>query len=905
MPVATDKRQKMFNARNLNSLYERFDQKCSRVLDNKTPLAAGLSQNGFAPFGVGYYYSLDPSTAFYVFQNSIPQSEVAAQLSKLEVKHLDVAGGQVYLDSYVSSFDPNFCNIEAIQNSFELHKRNVNGIDYDVHLGWDDPTGQKLSYCREYYKANSVAPTLPPGRIHKHKTAVAEIYLEGISQFRILNTYQRYDCWRVHNCSSTVATVYLQNPDGSAQREFIVAMGCRSFRRRSDGTWAATWPNGSQCKYFFPYFKGDVPYFSGGPLLRVAVPALAVNQERSARANNIANPFILTEWFRYLNGWLDPYLGLDITQMNPEYADPSNANTAIGDLIFTWGRAKVVVYSAIGTLILDSYFKVFRGVTSFIETLESIGINAEISGDLLLVSTKSANQVIRIYPVDCNVFFAGDAPYWQIEPAQSYVSLAYPVQYYTQTVPDPEELSAWRIDNIPTWFETIRTLRRRIAVEEGFINNYDDVTDISEEKIGLVTLTPLGMVVPVTTGNGIDGFDANALSELSNYERTANCVELRTEVRQKGFGAGIYNNTRYASAIRTYHIASFANSSSSYDYYGYLFPEMSTDATAGYPAVNCRYVPSGESWAFSTSVYDPEVQRVLENANLVTGIWYYGADFWINKWGGPNGVDASVRVLGKPNKTIQDNGVADDVFKDQDNAQMACLAPRFYNTQNFPVFQTYITDIAWAQATQFNLPYGPTANAENIYGGVGPLYHKIPKSAFLWNLLEYHIRAWTRAVPLCHGEERCPIYEFNAAGILQPSNLGNLIPKDLTATCQSSEGPSFYIDEQQYNSLNANGIQAKKLYDPSTSTYYWVVSQMALATYSNSKGFSSYNFDCNDQVLDGQGGLVTAGTKWRPMRNYGVGETVQEASYVDSQTGDQLYRAVRYVNLRLPNELGA
>jgi len=40
MPFAVDKREKMFTASNLNSLYSRFDQKCHRVLNGKSPLFA-------------------------------------------------------------------------------------------------------------------------------------------------------------------------------------------------------------------------------------------------------------------------------------------------------------------------------------------------------------------------------------------------------------------------------------------------------------------------------------------------------------------------------------------------------------------------------------------------------------------------------------------------------------------------------------------------------------------------------------------------------------------------------------------------------------------------------------------------------------------------------------------------
>jgi hypothetical protein len=123
------------------------------------------------------------------------------------------------------------------------------------------------------------------------------------------------------------------------------------------------------------------------------------------------------------------------------------------------------------------------------------------------------------------------------------------------------------------------------------------------------------------------------------------------------------------------------------------------------------------------------------------------------------------------------------------------------------------------------------------------------------------------------------------------------MPKDTTTTCLDlSEGPCFFIDENQYNSFLANGVQAKKLYDTTLSQYYWVVSQTELATYCRSKGFTSFNFDCKNEVISASGGIITPATVWRPMRSYGFGETVIGASYVDVTNGD-LYRTIRLVDL--------
>ena len=676
-------------------------------------------------------------------------------------------------------------------------------------------------------------------------------------------------------------------------------MGCRSFRRRADGSWATTWPGGSACTYFFPYFDGDVPYFAGGPPMYGQPDSLAVCMERSAKANNIANPFIALQWMRAMGAWVDARYVYDLRALYPEYADPTDANTKIGDAIFTWGRALVQIYDANSGLDYEKYIRVFSGTTLFLEQLNRVGINVEVSGDLLVMTSKRPNAIIRIYPIDCNVFFGAANPYWQINPTTTYISIAYPEYYYTQNVATPNAATQWMAGNVPTWMETMRDLRRRIAVEEGFLNNYDDAADIPEEKVGIVRLTPIGLQVAVSTGRGIENYDANAFSDLPNYERTANVIELRTDIRYTGFGVGAWSNGPYISAKKTYIIAQPSNYSGQY---GHVFPQISTQAVFSgfaYPAVNCAYVPSGGPWGFSSSVYDYNLERVFTtdpNVPAVTNV--FGSDFWINKWGGKGGIDASVRILGQPNKTIQSNGVADDVFKDQNNATMACLAPWYSQASVTATEQAYIADIRWTASTYFNLPYISTANAIG-YDGIGQFYHKIPKSAFLWNLLEAHVGGWNRAVPLAHGEVWCPIFTFGAGGDLQVSTLGAFMPKDLAVTCLDSQwGASYFITPEQYDSLIANGIQAKKIFDndPLIMQYYYIVTQIDISTYCSSKGFKSFNFDCTNQVLDGAQGIITPATAWIPKRAYGFGETVVGAGYTDVNLGE-LYRWIRLVDL--------
>jgi glycine dehydrogenase len=118
MPFATDRREKMFTAANLNSLYNRFDQKVYRTLNGVSPLMSNSTSGvwqGLYPYGVWYVYRTDPDTCKRLKDNgdvpspSIPgigiywrnehsQQAARIELSKLENKYLDVTGGQVYVD---------------------------------------------------------------------------------------------------------------------------------------------------------------------------------------------------------------------------------------------------------------------------------------------------------------------------------------------------------------------------------------------------------------------------------------------------------------------------------------------------------------------------------------------------------------------------------------------------------------------------------------------------------------------------------------------------------------------------------------------------------------------------------------------------------------------------------------
>jgi hypothetical protein len=866
MAYAQDGNDRMFNANNLNDLYSRFDRKCFLALNGLSPLFMTLSAGAFGeivnyvypfPFGIIYQYRRDPSTcrrlgeAFQNFGSPIinnhDQSRAWNELSKLEVKHQDVAGGQVYVDKFGPFAVPFDCDLTPIQFSFELLTREVDGKLYDVHLGWDPTSNLQTSFV-----SNSLGnfPRLPPSRIHKHKTAVADIFIEGYLEFSIKNTYQRYDCWRVHNCNATNLTVQLQSSSGSSTSVIIEPSSCRSFRRSPDGEWITTWPNGSVCRYFFPYLAGDVPFFAGGPPPDASwVEEGFISINVSAYANNVANPFLLFRCLSGMGAQLDPRNQHSIlSAYKGAYQDPLKDNTIIGNAIFTWGRAKVAKLK--NGVIIQEYFKTFSKMETLVDDLQSIGLTVtKASGSLTLVP-KEQNTTVLILPVDANIFTGGtDNLFWNIVPAGIGVVTSYP---------------AFGAD----LFDTIQTLRRLLMLSLGYYPGktlVDSPAEVPESKVSKVTLTPLGLVCCGATATPIPfnytkHRNYEEAAEASNYLGQSN---VYIQSRSLGEGqqsdppyAGDWSNTRFVSSV-----------------YTYLFHNNLSEYRNVMPIAGEAFVPPGGPWGFASMVYDPELSRVTSQSRG-------GADFWINKWGAAGGKDNQVRILGQPNQTLQTPyqtttsapaKVADDVFYDLDNPKMAGVAGSYSGYDNLAQINLRNT------SQYFNLPYV----------AVGPIFHKIKKSAWLWNSLEWAVEAWTRSAPLCMGNKSAPLI----GGI----PLGSIISTPNLDSDDDRGRIAFYISSIQYNQLLTNGIFA--YYEPPippSGTWIYVTPE-DLESYCKRFGFKSYNFDAYKDSLS-----LTDDTI--PYRSYSAGEKTDSVEYfkqnaVYPEFPARYYGSLRYVDL--------
>jgi len=903
MPYAIDRKDKMFTAYNLNVLYSRFDLKCHAALNEMGPLWA---QSRFSPFdqwsapfpyGVWYVYRNDPQTAMRLHDDggvpnpSIPgigyyrdeHSQQAAKvgLSKLENKYLDTAGGQVYVDHHSTSGDPFTADIGSIHYSFELLRREVAGIQYDVHLGWDPQAGSAMtSYVRGSLGPSD--PTLPPGRIHKHGLAVAEIAIEGLEVFRILNTYQRYDCWRVHNCGKTTVQVLLQLPDGNADRQFVGPGGVRAFRRRKDGTWATRWPDGGFCYHFFPYFPGDVPYFAEGPPSWNAPstsPFLAL--EKSAQANNVANPFLMFDWLHTMGAQIDPTVHHDIRQVYPQtYADPGDFRQQLGDLVFTWGRARVrYFFDSLAVYASEEKIVNFPGVGSLVQRLEGLGIT--VVQNPTSITLTSRRGLIRISPVDCNIFNSTLNPMWEIGVVPVTISTIYPSS--TNLAP------FWSAGNEATIFDKVLDVRRRLAVEAGFLANYDDVHDITEDRVGLLRLTPQGLACSVGSPIGIDG------NLLIDYEAYASQLQLYVKSHNPGYGVGAWTGFYLSSATETALIVPSKVNTVTGQWVN-LFPTKVSDSTPTSTllyqgSINAAFIPPGGPWGFASGNYDNELMRATYGDPDYASTSGFEADFWVNKWGGSNGVDASVRILGSPNKTPKfaegPDGAfgllqksVDDVFKDKLGSRFASTVP----LQTLTTVSTYRDALASIKfdngghiSSTFDVPYRPLLTL-NGGPGSGPFIHKIPKSAWLWNLLQWRLDSWTESACLCTQDLAPGLPGFFGTGYEPDFGLD-----------------AWYLDQDGFDLLSGNGVQCFRGED-SFSTEYFFVPPQNLQTWCRKFGFSSGNW----QTENGQPTEFPAviATRVKDYRSYSERETQKVISYFDATANAQEYMTLSFVDLR-------
>jgi hypothetical protein len=305
-------------------------------------------------------------------------------------------------------------------------------------------------------------------------------------------------------------------------------------------------------------------------------------------------------------------------------------------------------------------------------------------------------------------------------------------------------------------------------------------------------------------------------------------------------------------------------------------------------SINAAFIPPGGPWGFASGNYDNELMRATYGDPDHASTSGFEADFWVNKWGGPNGADASVRILGSPNKTpkfaegpdglLQES--VDDVFRDKLGSRFASTVP----LQTLTTVATYrdaLTSIKFDNggyiSSTFDVPYRPLLTL-NGGPGSGPFIHKIPKSAWLWNLLQWRLDSWTESACLCTQNLAPGLPIFFGTGYEPDFDLD-----------------AWYLDQAGFDLLSGNGVQCFRGED-SFSTEYFFVPPQNLQTWCRKFGFTSGNW----QTENGQPTEFPAvvATRVKDYRSYSERETQKVISYFDATANAQEYMTLSFVDLK-------
>jgi hypothetical protein len=380
---------------------------------------------------------------------------------------------------------------------------------------------------------------------------------------------------------------------------------------------------------------------------------------------------------------------------------------------------------------------------------------------------------------------------------------------------------------------------------------------------------------------------------LIDYEQYASASDLYNTSRNPDFGVGPWTNFYMNSANRTVLIGPSKVNNVTGQWTN-LFPTKISTSTATSAllyqgSINAAFIPPGGPWGFSSGNYDNELMRATYGDPEHPSISGFEADFWVNKWGGPNGVDASVRILGSPNKTPKfitgPDGLlqksVDDVFKDKLVSRFASTVP----LQTLTTVATYrdaLTSIKFDNgghiSSTFDIPYRPLLTL-NGGPGCGPFFHKIPKSAWLWNLLQWRLDSWTESPCLC-------IQNLSAPGL--PGFFGTGYEPDFDLD-------AWYLDQAGYDLLSGYGVQCFRGED-SFSTEYFFVPPQNIQTWCRKFGFTSGNWQTeNGQPTEFP---AVAATRVKDYRSYSQRETQKVLSYFDATTNSQKYLTLSFVDLK-------
>lgn len=476
-------------AAQMNALWGEFDRKLTKILSGKTFLLSRQRQFNGVLMGKIFYFTPAPAATVYggrapgftqgdpsgvvigpdgqpipsplttipydhqVFVNAVAAvaADIAANPSHATWDHASriVTVPPIPASAYAYT-NPAYGSLPmewpSAQHAVGLCEHSL-AAHYLLHQGPGDTEPRKY-----YLQEQGAVPE------KRYRFALAELVVEGQSTLNIPDEWDKYNCFRIHNCNHTPLTVSF----GSHYSITLSPYGCATVRRDSV---SENYRKGFT--YFFKFEKGD-PRFARFDATQLDVPnypnkariggSSMMRVSNSCQANNLTNPLCLYDWIGYMaitEDWLalytlrgfeggtarwgvldlggtgdlrfawfarDPSVVFDAHPANAKhFGDPNDPATLLADLIYHPGKIIVARTSRTDVDPETGHYRVtfseinFRGFATIVEDFAAGGVTVYTETNTAFPSYgqlcfKNAQpDICELVPVSTNLFKYWDA----------------------------------------------------------------------------------------------------------------------------------------------------------------------------------------------------------------------------------------------------------------------------------------------------------------------------------------------------------------------------------------------------------------------------------------------------------------------------------------------------------------
>lgn len=375
----------LHSAANMQLLVDAMEQRLSALFSGRSPLVkygvAGVSPGSgeMRGFGRFFYFKGGGTITRLASVSAYDQEAFGDAVADADLVGIDEVNQIINL-SIPTTTDFNGGNQNLLHGSLKIHFREESGIPYQVtqnNLSW--PDHERLERVRWY--------------------EVAEIVIEGHTEFEWDPDWNKYRFLRFHNLSASPLTLDFE---GSSHN--IQPFGVMTTRWEMNG-------NVSTGQYLWPYLIGDT--------------RLHYVMDQRMTANNVCNPEILLWWIsknfnpvpRQFGFRLDASEIPSISGYGSLFGDSTHPETKLGDLFHHKGQIMVIRKDSSEDPWTSTVME-FRGYGSIVEDFAAVGVVASLTGGAYTLTPQTVGGQIDLVPISTNLLdkagvpvFAATLPY--------------------------------------------------------------------------------------------------------------------------------------------------------------------------------------------------------------------------------------------------------------------------------------------------------------------------------------------------------------------------------------------------------------------------------------------------------------------------------------------------------------